>query len=93
MAANNVTSPIHMQAELPSGPLAQTVATGFTVLRLATAIAAIFWATANMRPVPPGYQTVVLRFGAVVRVQQACPARGVPGPAWPGLGSLAPPSR
>jgi regulator of protease activity HflC (stomatin/prohibitin superfamily) len=53
------------------GPVVQSVRIAFTVLRMATALLALGWATGNMRPVPPGTQVVVLRFGAVVDVRQS----------------------
>lgn len=55
----------------PDGPVVQSVRVGFRVLHVATLLLAIGWATANIRPVPPSNQAVVLRFGQVVRVQPA----------------------
>jgi regulator of protease activity HflC (stomatin/prohibitin superfamily) len=52
----------------------------FLVLRVFTILLALGWATANMRPVPPGTQAVVLRFGRVVRVQQAGLVLALPRP-------------
>jgi regulator of protease activity HflC (stomatin/prohibitin superfamily) len=42
-----------------------------SVVRSLAALLAIVWLTANIRPVPPGNQALILRFGAVVRVQRA----------------------
>jgi regulator of protease activity HflC (stomatin/prohibitin superfamily) len=56
---------------MTQGPIIQSVQIGFTVLRLGTALLALGWLTGNMRPVPPGTQVVVTRFGEVARVQQS----------------------
>jgi regulator of protease activity HflC (stomatin/prohibitin superfamily) len=53
------------------GPVAQSIRIGFRVLQLATVLLAIGWAASNIRQIPPHLQAVVLRFGQVVRVQQA----------------------
>jgi len=55
----------------PEGPIVQSVTVGFTILRLFTLVLAAGWATANIRPIPPGTQAVVLRFGRVIGVQTA----------------------
>jgi membrane protease subunit HflK len=64
------TSPNHGNAE-PKGPVAQSIAIGFGVLQLATVLLAVFWVASNTRQVPPGTQAIVLRFGQIVRGQQA----------------------
>jgi regulator of protease activity HflC (stomatin/prohibitin superfamily) len=56
---------------MTEGPIVQSIRVAFLLLRVFTIMLALGWATANMRPVPPGTQAVVLRFGRVVRVQQA----------------------
>jgi len=53
------------------GPLTQSVGIAFLALRAFTIILAVAWLTANVRPIPPGTQAVVLRFGRVVTVQQS----------------------
>jgi membrane protease subunit HflK len=53
------------------GPVSQSIRIGFRVLQLATLLLALGWAGSNIRQVPPDTQAVVLRFGRVVRVQQA----------------------
>jgi regulator of protease activity HflC (stomatin/prohibitin superfamily) len=66
--------------ELGSGAVVHSVALGFSVLRVFTAVLAIFWATAHIRPVPPGTQAVILRFGRVAGVQQSGLVVAWPGP-------------
>jgi modulator of FtsH protease HflK len=53
------------------GPLTQSVGIAFLALRAFTVLLAMGWLTANVRPIPPGTQAVVLRFGRVVNVQQS----------------------
>jgi len=53
------------------GPVAQSLRIGFVVLQVATCLLALAWLVSNIRQVPPDTQAVVLRFGQVVRVQQA----------------------
>jgi regulator of protease activity HflC (stomatin/prohibitin superfamily) len=55
----------------PDGPLVQSVSIAFVALRVFTVLLALGWLTANVRPIPPGTQAVVLRFGRVVSVQQS----------------------
>ncbi len=54
-----------------SGPVAQSIGIGFTALRIATILLALGWATMNVRQVPPDMQAVVMRLGAIDRVQQS----------------------
>jgi modulator of FtsH protease HflK len=54
-----------------SGPVAQSIGIGFTALRIATVLLALGWATMNIRQVPPEMQAVVMRLGAIDRVQQS----------------------
>ena len=63
-----MTTPIDHPEE-PAGPVAQSLGIGFGVLRLATVALALFWASSNIRQVPPDAQAVVLRFGQVVQVR------------------------
>lgn len=53
------------------GPVSQSIGISFRVLRLATLLLALGWASSNIRQVPPDTQAVVVRFGRVVRVQPA----------------------
>jgi len=57
--------------EHEDGPVAQSIATGFRVLFVATAVLAAAWAASNWRQVPADAQGVVLRFGRIVGVKQA----------------------
>ena len=53
------------------GAVAQSAGIGFAALRVATVLLAFGWATMNIRQVPPDMQAVVMRLGAVDRVQQS----------------------
>jgi regulator of protease activity HflC (stomatin/prohibitin superfamily) len=55
----------------PDGPVAQSIRIAFRVLRVGMVLLALGWVASNLRQVPPDTQAVVLRFGRVVRVQQA----------------------
>ena len=67
-------------AEAVSGPIGQSIDIGFWVLRLGTIVLAAIWFAGNVHPVPPGMQSVVLRFGRVVRVQPAGLVMALPRP-------------
>jgi len=68
-------TPVGVQGAKPpgpaEGPLSQSVGIAFLALRAFTIVLALAWLTANVRPIPPGTQAVVLRFGRVVTVQQS----------------------
>jgi regulator of protease activity HflC (stomatin/prohibitin superfamily) len=66
----SATTASHPGAE-PDGPVAQSLRIGFAVLQVAMVLLAAWWAASNIRQVPADNQAVVLRFGQVVRVQQA----------------------
>jgi membrane protease subunit HflK len=70
----------NVQGEAVAGPVGQSIDIGFWVLRLATFVLAAIWLAGNIHPVPPGMQSVVLRFGRVVRVQQAGLVMALPRP-------------
>jgi regulator of protease activity HflC (stomatin/prohibitin superfamily) len=53
------------------GPIAQSVAIGFRAVYIATLLLALLWASSNVREIAPDSQAVVLRFGRIVRAQQA----------------------
>ena len=53
------------------GPLEQSVGVAFAALRVFVLILFAGWLTAGIRPIPPGTQAVVQRFGAIVQVQQS----------------------
>jgi modulator of FtsH protease HflK len=55
----------------PPGPIAQSVAIGFRAVYVATLLLALLWATNNVREISPDSQAVVMRFGRIVRAQQA----------------------
>jgi modulator of FtsH protease HflK len=55
----------------PPGPIAQSVAIGFRTVYVATLLLALLWLTSNIREIAPDSQAVVLRFGRMVRAQQA----------------------
>jgi membrane protease subunit HflK len=54
-----------------AGPIAQSVAIGFRAIYVATLLLALLWLTSNVREIAPDSQAVVLRFGRIVRAQQA----------------------
>jgi modulator of FtsH protease HflK len=64
----------------PPGPIAQSVAIGFRAVYLATLLMCIVWLASNVRQIPPDSQAVVLRFGRIVRTQDAGLLLGWPRP-------------
>jgi modulator of FtsH protease HflK len=55
----------------PPGPIAQSVAIGFRAVYIATLLLMAVWLATNIREIAPDTQAVVLRFGRIVRTQQA----------------------
>lgn len=55
----------------PDGPVVQSIAIGFRVLYVASALLALGWLATNIRQVPADSQAVVLRFGRVASVRPA----------------------
>jgi regulator of protease activity HflC (stomatin/prohibitin superfamily) len=55
----------------PPGPIAQSVAIGFRTVYIAAALLALLWLGSNVRQIASDSQAVVLRFGRIVRTQQA----------------------
>jgi modulator of FtsH protease HflK len=55
----------------PPGPIAQSVAIGFRAIYIATLLLMAVWLATNVREIAPDTQAVVLRFGRIVRTQQA----------------------
>jgi regulator of protease activity HflC (stomatin/prohibitin superfamily) len=53
------------------GPIAESVAIGFRAIYIAGAIALVIWLTSNVREIASDSQAVVLRFGKIVRTQEA----------------------
>jgi regulator of protease activity HflC (stomatin/prohibitin superfamily) len=61
----------HEAPAAPDGPLFQSVSIAFWVLRAFVIVLFAAWITAGVRPIPPGTQAVVQRFGRIVQVQQS----------------------
>jgi regulator of protease activity HflC (stomatin/prohibitin superfamily) len=55
----------------PPGPIAQSVAIGFRVVYAAGLLLLAIWLLSNIREIPSDSQAVVLRFGRIVRSQEA----------------------
>ncbi|MGH8229147.1 MAG: SPFH domain-containing protein [Steroidobacteraceae bacterium] len=55
----------------PPGPIAQSVAIGFRAVYAAGLLLLLLWAVSNVREIASDSQAVVLRFGRIVRSQQA----------------------
>lgn len=66
--------------EASSGAVVQSVGAAFWVLRAFTIVLALVWLVGNVHPVPPGLQSVILRFGRIVRVQQSGLVLALPRP-------------
>jgi modulator of FtsH protease HflK len=66
-----IAAPIAANHAAAEGPIAQSLRLGFAAVRIGTLALALVWLGSNIRQVPPEMQALVLRFGKVVRVQQA----------------------
>lgn len=55
----------------PPGPIAQSVAIGFRTIYIVGVLLMIWWLTSNVREIASDSQAVVLRFGRIVRAQEA----------------------
>jgi modulator of FtsH protease HflK len=55
----------------PPGPIAQSVAIGFRAVYIAGLLLMLLWLTDNVREIASDTQAVVMRFGRIVRAQQA----------------------
>ena len=55
----------------PPGPIAQSVAIGFRTVYIASLLLALLWLTSNVREIASDSQALVLRFGKIVRTQEA----------------------
>ena len=55
-----------VDARVPEGPVAQSLRLAVGAMALALASLALWWATSNIRAVPPERQAVTLRFGRIV---------------------------
>lgn len=64
----------------PPGPIAQSVAIGFRTIYIAALLLMLLWLTSNVREIASDSQAVVLRFGRIVRAQEAGLLLAWPGP-------------
>lgn len=71
VAAERVAPPQGPPPPPPPGPIAQSVAIGFRAVYLAMGLLGVLWLVSNVREIAPDSQAVVLRFGRIVRTQQA----------------------
>jgi membrane protease subunit HflK len=55
----------------PPGPIAQSVAIGFRTVYIAGVLLLVWWLASNVREIASDSQAVVLRFGRIVRSQEA----------------------
>jgi len=55
----------------PPGPIAQSVAIGFRAVYAVGLLLLVIWLTSNIREIASDSQAVVLRFGRIVRTQEA----------------------
>ena len=55
----------------PPGPIAQSVAIGFRAIYIIALLLVLVWLTSNVREIASDSQAVVLRFGRIVRSQEA----------------------
>lgn len=55
----------------PPGPIAQSVAIGFRAVYATGLLLLVIWLTSNVRQIASDSQAVVLRFGRIVRAQEA----------------------
>jgi modulator of FtsH protease HflK len=53
------------------GPISQSVVIGFRAIFIATGLLLLIWLTSNVREIAPDSQAVIMRFGRIVRTQQA----------------------
>src|SRR5579871_759764 len=67
----STTVPVGPPPVPPPGPIAQSVAIGFRSVYIAAALVALVWLTSNVRQIPSDSQAVVMRFGRIVRTQEA----------------------
>jgi membrane protease subunit HflK len=69
--AHAVPDPVGPPPPPPPGPIAQSVAIGFRTIYIAGVLLMIGWLTSNVREIASDSQAVVLRFGRIVRSQEA----------------------
>ncbi len=71
LGSASVAQPAGPAPPPPPGPIAQSVTIGFRTVYIAMLLLAVLWLSSNVREIAPDTQAVVLRFGRVVRAQQA----------------------
>jgi regulator of protease activity HflC (stomatin/prohibitin superfamily) len=71
MPAAGEIDPLAPPPPPPPGPIAQSVAIGFRTVYIAGVLLLILWLTSNVREIASDSQAVVLRFGRIVRTQEA----------------------
>jgi membrane protease subunit HflK len=69
--SETIDDPIGPPPPPPPGPIAQSVAIGFRAVYVAGLLALLLWLTSNVREIASDSQVVVLRFGRIVRSQEA----------------------
>ena len=70
-SAGDAPTPTGPPPPPPPGPIAQSVAIGFRAVYVATLLLMALWLASNIGEIAPDTQAVVLRFGRIVRTQQA----------------------
>lgn len=70
-AQSEAADPIGPPPPPPPGPIAQSVAIGFRTVYVAGLLLLILWLTGNVREIASDSQVVVMRFGRIVRAQEA----------------------
>jgi membrane protease subunit HflK len=71
MTVGHHAEPVGPPPPPPPGPIAQSVAIGFRAVYVAGAIVLLLWLLSNVHEIPSDSQAVVLRFGRIVRSQEA----------------------
>jgi membrane protease subunit HflK len=69
--ADPTVDPVGPPPPPPPGPIAQSVAIGFRTVYVAGLLLLVLWLTGNVREIASDSQMVVLRFGRIVRAQEA----------------------
>ena len=67
----STAAPVGPPPPAPPGPVAQSVAIGFRAVYAAGLLLLALWLTSNVREIASDSQAVVLRFGRIVRAQEA----------------------
>ena len=70
-AAHPAPDPVGPPPPPPPGPIAQSVAIGFRTVYIAGVLLLVVWLATNVREIASDSQAVVLRFGRIVRSQEA----------------------